>query len=100
MSVTKADIIIINQKLFLLQDPSYSWRGVGGRQAEYSVYTYFHPIGTTLANSAKFCGIRPRIHFENVVDNVTLMLHNVTLTSQKPSQHNNKCDCSKANSCI
>ena len=32
-------------------------------------------------------------------DNVTLMLHNVTLTSQKPRQHNNKCDCSKTIRC-
>ena len=30
-------------------------------------------------------------------DNVTLTLHNVTLMSQKPCQHNNKCDCSKTN---
>ena len=35
----------------------------------------------------------PWIYFDNVI----LMLHNVTLTSQKPCQHNNKCDCSKTN---
>ena len=28
-------------------------------------------------------------------DNVMLTLHNVILTSQKPCQHNNKCNCSK-----
>ena len=32
-----------------------------------------------------------RIYF----DNMMLTLHNVTLTSQKPCQHNNKCDYSK-----
>ena len=31
------------------------------------------------------------------VDNVTLTLHNLTLTSQKPCQHIYKCDCSKTN---
>ena len=36
-------------------------------------------------------GCTLRIYF----DNVTLSSHNVTLTSQKPCQHNNKCDCSK-----
>ena len=35
--------------------------------------------------------VTSRIYF----DNVTLTLHNVTLASQKPCQHNNKCDCSK-----
>ena len=30
-------------------------------------------------------------------DNVMLTLHNVTLTSKKPCQHNNKCDCRKTN---
>ena len=45
-----------------------------------------------LSNSVKSDrGCTSRIFF----DNVTLMLHNVTLTSQKPCQHNNKCDCSK-----
>ena len=32
-----------------------------------------------------------RIYFDDVADNVTMTLHNVTLTSQKPCQHNNKC---------
>ena len=31
------------------------------------------------------------------IDNVTLTLHNLTPTSQKPYQHNNKCDCRKTN---
>ena len=30
-------------------------------------------------------------------DYVTLTLHNARMTSQKPCQHNNKCDCSKTN---
>ena len=38
-------------------------------------------------------GCTSRIYF----DNVTLTLHNLTLASQKPCQHNNKCDCSKTN---
>ena len=38
-------------------------------------------------------GCTSRIYF----DNVTLTLHNVTLASQKPCQHNNKCDRSKTN---
>ena len=41
-------------------------------------------------------GCTLRIYF----DNVMLTLHNVTLTSQKPCQHNNRCDCSKTNRCI
>ena len=36
-------------------------------------------------------GRTSRIHF----DNMTLMLHKVTLTSLKPCQHNNKCDRNK-----
>ena len=52
------------------------------------------PTGTALANSMESdLGCTLRIYF----DNVTLMLHNVTLTSQKPCQHKNKCDCSKTN---
>ena len=35
-------------------------------------------------------GCTSRIYFDNVGDNVTL-------TSQKPCLHNNKCDCSKTN---
>ena len=38
------------------------------------------------------------IYFDKADDNVMLTLHNVTLSSQKPCQHNNKCDCSKTNS--
>ena len=38
-----------------------------------------------------------RIYFDNADDNVTLTLYNVTLTSQKPCLHNNKCNCSKTN---
>ena len=37
------------------------------------------------------CTCRSRIY----LDNVTLTLHKVTLTSQKPYHYNNKCDCSK-----
>ena len=40
-------------------------------------------------------GCISRIYFDNAGDNVTLTLYNVTLTSQKPCLHNNKCDCSK-----
>ena len=40
-------------------------------------------------------GCTSRIYFDNVGDNVTLTLYNVTLTSQKPCLHNNKCDYSK-----
>ena len=43
-------------------------------------------------------GCTLRIYIDNAGDNVTLMLYNVTLTSQKPCKHNNKCDCSKTNS--
>ena len=35
-----------------------------------------------------------RIYFDNAGDNVTLILHNVMLTSQKSCQHNNEYDCS------
>ena len=38
-------------------------------------------------------GCTSRIYF----DNVTLTLHNLTLTSQKPCQYNNKFDCSETN---
>ena len=37
------------------------------------------PIGTALANSMEFLGIRPRVCFKDLLDNVTLTLHNVTL---------------------
>ena len=37
------------------------------------------------------------IYFANSGDNVPLTLYNVTLPSQKPCLHNNKCDCSKTN---
>ena len=43
-------------------------------------------------------GCTSRIYFDNAGDNVTLTLYNVTLTTQKPCLHNNKCDCSKTNS--
>ena len=53
-------------------------------------------IGTASANSVESdLGCTSMIYF----DNVTLTLHSVTLTSQKPYQHNNKCDCRKANGC-
>ena len=55
-------------------------------------------IRTAPANSAEFRGIRPRMCIEDLLynagGNVTLTLYNVSLTSQKPFKHNNKCDCS------
>ena len=42
-------------------------------------------------------GCTSSIYFDNAGDNVTLTLHNITLTSQKPCLHNNRCDCSKTN---
>ena len=49
------------------------------------------PIGTASTNSVESdLGCTSRFYF----DNVTLMSHNVTLTSQKPCQYNNKFDCS------
>ena len=42
-------------------------------------------------------GCTSRIYFDNAGDIVTLMLYKVTLTSQKPCLHYNKCDCSKSN---
>ena len=52
------------------------------------IRTYCPSIGIASANSAKFRGIRPRMHivdyFDNADYNVTLRLYNVTLTSQKP----------------
>ena len=54
-------------------------------------------IGTAAANSVEFRGIRPRMYIKELLDNVMLTLHNVTLISQKQCQHNNKCDCSKTN---
>ena len=41
-------------------------------------------------------GRTSRIYFDNAGDDVMLLLHNVTLKLQKPCQHSNKCDCSKA----
>ena len=35
------------------------------------------------------------MYIEDLFNNVTLTLHNETLTSQKPCQHNNKRDYSK-----
>ena len=52
------------------------------------------PVRTAMANFPysleSDLGCSSRIYF----DNVTMMLHNVTLTSQKPCKHNTKCDCS------
>ena len=63
--------------------------------------TFHTAIGTASASSANYVesdlGCTSRICFDNVGDNVKLTLDNVTLTSQKPSQHNNKCECSKTN---
>ena len=42
-------------------------------------------------------GCTSRIFLDNARNNVTQTLYNVTLMSQKPCKHNNKCDCSKAN---
>ena len=42
-------------------------------------------------------GCTSRIYFDKAGVNVTLTLYNMTLTSQKPCQNNNKCDCSKTN---
>ena len=51
-------------------------------------------IETASANSVESdLGCTSRIYF----DNVTMTLHNVTLTSQTPCERNNKCDCSKTN---
>ena len=51
-------------------------------------------IRTALVNSVESdLGCTSRIHFVHV----TLALYKVTLTAQKPWQHNNKCDCSKIN---
>ena len=49
------------------------------------------PISWNSAESDLRC--TSRIYF----DNMKLTLHNVTLTSQKPCQHYNKCECSKTN---
>ena len=51
-------------------------------------------IGTASANSMESdLGCTSRVYF----DNVTLTLHNMTRTSQKPCQYHNKFDCSKTN---
>ena len=50
-------------------------------------------IGTASTNSVESDhGCTSRIYFDNVGDNMTLTLYNVTLTSRKPCLHNNKCD--------
>ena len=49
----------------------------------------FIAIGTVSANSV-----------ESDFDNATLTPHNVTLTSQKPCQNNNKFHCSETNGYI
>ena len=51
-----------------------------------------HAIIIASANSMQSdLGCTSRIY----LDNVTMTLHNVTLASQKPCHHNNKCECSK-----
>ena len=51
-------------------------------------------IGTSSTNFVESdLGYTSRIYFHYV----TFTLHNVTLTAQKPCQHNNKCECSKNN---
>ena len=52
-------------------------------------------IGTALANSVEFCGIRPQMYIKDLLfDNVMLTLHYMTLQTQELCQNNNKCDCS------
>ena len=54
----------------------------------------FRPIGTASANSVESdLGCISRVFFHNV----TLASHNVTQTSQRPCQYNNKFDCSDTN---
>ena len=63
-----------------------------GNKLGLSNHLILYSIGTASANSMESdLGSTSRIFF----DYVTLTLHNDTLTSQKPCQHNNKCDCSK-----
>ena len=51
-------------------------------------------IGTVSVNSVESdLGFTSRVYF----DNVTLALQNATLTSQKPYQNSNKCNCSNTN---
>ena len=55
----------------------------------------YRPIVTASANSiSSDLECTSRVYF----DDVMLMSLNVTLTSQKPCQYNNKFDCSKTNS--
>ena len=54
---------------------------IKGSQAIRTVSAYSNSVESDL-------GCTSRIYF----DKVMLTLHNVTLTSQKPCQHNNKCD--------
>ena len=56
-------------------------------------------MGTALTNSVDFCWIRPQMYIDDILwwIDVTLTIHNVTLSAQKPYQHNNKCDYSKIN---
>ena len=55
-------------------------------------------IGTAMDNSMESDhGCTSRICFDHAGDNVMLTFNNVTLTSQKPCLHNNKCECSKTN---
>ena len=78
--------------------PKLSWATTESQTLK-KCFSSFAPaiaqIGTTSANSIESdLGCASRVFF----DNVTLTSHNVTLTSQKPRQYNNKYDCSETNS--
>ena len=63
------------------------WRGSGRLDNIEESVAHKYPIGSASANSVEsYLGRTSRIYF----DNVTLTLHNVTLVSLKPCQHNNK----------
>ena len=68
----------------LTRSKSHYWVVILGSQSELS-----RPISWNSVESDLGC--TSRVYF----DNVTLTLHNVTLTSKKPYEHNNKCDCRK-----
>ena len=67
-------------------------KGCIGKRQSQNENQIIIAIGTASANSVESDhGCTSRIYF----DSVTLMLLNVTMTLQKPLQHNYKCDCSK-----
>ena len=81
----------MNNIFTILSNASYTKKYIRGKSFEQfktlpinSIYTYELPIGIPRNSMESDRGCTSRIYFDNAGENVTL-------ASQKPCKHNNKC---------